>query len=84
MRNNLFIIILIFCGFNLLAQKLPEKKISERKKLLIEDPLTPSRAAFYSAIIPGLGQIYIGKSWKVPLVYGAIGASVYGYVYNQK
>lgn len=84
MKNNLFLFFFLLLSFNLLGQKLPEKKISERKKLLIEDPLTPSRAAFYSAVLPGLGQIYIGKTWKVPLVYGAIGASVYGYVYNQK
>ena len=56
----------------------------KEKSFLIQDPLTPSKAAFYSAVLPGLGQVYIGKSWKVPFVYGAIGASVYGYVYNQK
>jgi len=51
---------------------------------LIEDPLTPSKAAFYSAIIPGLGQVYIGKPWKVPIVYAAIGASLYYYDLNNK
>tara|TARA_B100000003_G_C10897158_1_gene357672 strand:+ start:681 stop:1235 length:555 start_codon:yes stop_codon:yes gene_type:complete len=84
MRNKLFLFFFFFTTLNLTGQELPEKKISERKKLLIQDPLTPSKAAFYSAVLPGLGQVYIGKSWKVPLVYGAIGASVYGYVYNQK
>ncbi|MBT6568948.1 MAG: hypothetical protein HON19_08630, partial [Flavobacteriales bacterium] len=43
-----------------------------RKQRLIANPLTPSKAAFYSAILPGLGQAYLGKYWKVPLVYGAI------------
>ena len=84
MKNSLFIYFSFFFCLNLLAQELPKKKISQRKQLLIEDPLTPSKAAFYSAVLPGLGQVYIGKSWKVPFVYGAIGASVYGYVYNQK
>jgi hypothetical protein len=33
------------------------KQYSQRILRLIEDPLTPSKAAFYSAIIPGLGQV---------------------------
>ena len=60
------------------------KQYSQRIFRLIEDPLTPSKAAFYSAIIPGLGQVYIGKSWKVPMVYAAIGASLYYYDLNNK
>ncbi|MDO4880604.1 MAG: DUF5683 domain-containing protein [Capnocytophaga sp.] len=46
------------------------------------DPLSPAKAAFYSAIIPGLGQIYNKSYWKVPLVYGAIGTGIYFYVSN--
>jgi hypothetical protein len=48
------------------------------------DPLRPSKAAFYSAILPGLGQAYNKKYWKVPIVWGAIGAGVYFYVSNDK
>jgi hypothetical protein len=48
------------------------------------DPLTPAKAAFYSAILPGLGQAYNKKYWKIPLVYGAIGSSLYFYLDNNK
>jgi hypothetical protein len=49
------------------------------------DPLTPAKAAFYSAILPGLGQAYNKKYWKIPIVYGAIGVSMYYYIdSNQK
>ncbi|PYE82087.1 hypothetical protein DFQ11_102668 [Winogradskyella epiphytica] len=48
------------------------------------DPLRPSKAAFYSAILPGLGQAYNKKYWKVPIVWGAIGTGVYFYVRNDK
>ena len=57
-------------------------KNKSRKARLIADPLTPSKAAFYSAVLPGLGQAYLGQYWKVPLVYAAIGASAYYYKIN--
>ena len=46
------------------------------------NPLAPSKAAFYSAVFPGLGQIYNRRYWKLPIVYGAIGTGVYAYIYN--
>lgn len=48
------------------------------------DPLTPAKAAFYSAVLPGLGQAYNKKYWKIPLVYGALGTSIYFYIDNNK
>lgn len=46
------------------------------------DPLSPSKAAFYSAILPGLGQAYNKKYWKIPFVYAALGSGVYLYSSN--
>nr|WP_285654715.1 DUF5683 domain-containing protein [Muricauda sp. NBRC 101325] len=46
------------------------------------NPLAPSKAAFYSAVIPGLGQIYNKRYWKAPIVWGAIGTGIYVYSYN--
>ena len=60
------------------------QRFSPRIQRLIADPLTPSKAAFYSAIIPGLGQAFLGKGWKVPIIYAAIGASLYYYDVNNK
>ena len=48
------------------------------------DPLTPAKAAFYSAVLPGLGQAYNKKYWKIPLVYGALGTSIYFYIDSNK
>ena len=58
------------------------KTFSPRRIRLMEDPLTPSKASFYSAVIPGLGQSYLGQYWKVPLICGAIGASLYYFFEN--
>lgn len=51
-----------------------------KKKII--NPLAPAKAAFYSAIIPGLGQVYNKRYWKVPIVYGAIGTAIYAYDFN--
>ena len=48
------------------------------------NPLAPSTAAFYSAVIPGLGQAYNKKYWKIPIVYAALGTSTYFYIENNK
>lgn len=48
------------------------------------DVLAPSKAAFYSAILPGLGQAYNKKYWKVPLVYAAIGIPTYLFITNDR
>ncbi len=46
------------------------------------NPLAPSKAAFYSAVLPGLGQVYNKRYWKVPIVYIVLGAGVYSYSFN--
>lgn len=47
-----------------------------------QEALAPAKAAFYSAVLPGLGQAYNGSYWKIPLVYGGLGAGVYFYIRN--
>ncbi|MBD0832231.1 DUF5683 domain-containing protein [Aestuariibaculum sediminum] len=48
------------------------------------NPLSPAQAAFYSAVLPGLGQAYNKKYWKIPLVYIGLGTGVYFYINNNK
>jgi len=81
-KNKILLILILSVSF-VSAQKL-ELDTLTRKQRLIKDPLTPSKAAFYSAIVPGLGQIYTRKYWKVPIIYGGLGLSTYYYLYQTK
>ncbi|HEY0274128.1 MAG TPA: DUF5683 domain-containing protein, partial [Chitinophaga sp.] len=44
----------------------------------------PRKAAFYSVVLPGLGQAYNHEYWKLPLVYAALGTAVGVFVFNYK
>jgi len=45
---------------------------------------SPKKAAIRSAILPGLGQVYNKKYWKVPIVWTAIGIPIGTFIYNKK
>ncbi|SHI55420.1 hypothetical protein SAMN02745146_1010 [Hymenobacter daecheongensis DSM 21074] len=44
----------------------------------------PAKAGLLSALLPGTGQIYNRRYWKLPLVYGAIGGTIYGEIHYQR
>jgi hypothetical protein len=75
-----------FCN----AQAVPVKTDSvnfinkaEVSKEKTENPINgPKQAAIRSLILPGLGQAYNKKYWKVPIVWGALGTCGYVISYN--
>ena len=55
---------------------------SEKVDSLIKSQHSPRKAAIRSAIIPGWGQVYNKKYWKVPIVYAALGITGYIFLDN--
>ncbi|MCC2547118.1 DUF5683 domain-containing protein [Hymenobacter sp. BT175] len=54
------------------------------EKLLWFQVTRPTKAAVFSALLPGAGQIYNRKYWKLPLVYGAVGGTLANEIYLQR
>jgi hypothetical protein len=42
----------------------------------------PKKAILYSAILPGLGQVYNRQYWKVPIIYAGMAAALIAYDFN--
>ncbi len=77
----------------MVAQELDSLSVKKENGLIIEEtvivkeeynPLAPAKAAFYSAVLPGLGQAYNKKYWKIPIIYAGMGIGVYFYIQNDK
>ncbi len=45
---------------------------------------SPKKALLRSLLVPGLGQAYNKKYWKIPIIYAALGTSVYFIVDNNR
>lgn len=68
----LIVICLCFASFGGLKAQVSDST-------LVQDNLkhSPTKATLFSLIIPGLGQAYNKKYWKVPLVYAIIGTPLF-------
>ena len=93
MRNSAVISVLFYficCGIFAQEQDSLSVVVPDNTLLTEEiikepyNPFAPSKAAFYSAVIPGLGQAYNEKYWKIPIIYVGIGAGIYFRIDNEK
>ncbi|QVY67148.1 DUF5683 domain-containing protein [Polaribacter sp. Q13] len=91
LKNIIFVLLLTLLSASIFGQKdsVNVKGLKIKGDIKIEkggvyDALAPSKAAFYSAIFPGMGQIYNKKYWKAPIVWAAMGTSIYYYLDNNK
>jgi hypothetical protein len=45
---------------------------------------SPKKAALFSAVVPGAGQVYNKKYWKLPIIYGGFAGLAYAFNLNQR
>jgi hypothetical protein len=90
MERIIFLVLLLMVTA-LTASAQDSVKVSRDDSLRVEEPDTmliqsyaarydPRKALLYAAVLPGLGQIYNKKYWKLPLVWGGMFAC--GYAIN--
>lgn len=86
--QKFFFILFLFCLFSLVcfSQKGKDTNIVVSKKIIdtSKNKFNPRKATIRSAILPGWGQVYNKKYWKLPLVYGALGTTAGIFAYNVK
>ena len=89
MKNNFLNIFFLIFATSLFAQSSDSLTVKKEEKVIVVsdsllqkgeyNPLAPAKAAFYSAVVPGLGQVYNKQYWKIPVIYAGMAAGVYFY-----
>lgn len=64
------------------AQNSKKQRVLEDQNILL--PKDPKKATLLSALLPGAGQVYNGKTWKVPILYAGILTDLYFVQYNHR
>lgn len=61
-----------------------EKKNDKKQKEVSTFKPNPHTAMLLSAMVPGAGQVYNRKYWKLPIIYGGYAALIYAITWNNK
>jgi hypothetical protein len=88
MNKFVLLFFLNFCLLNAwsldtlrLRQKKPSSSVLKSTE---EKKHSPHKASIYSAVLPGLGQAYNKKYWKIPIVYAGLGVTGYFLLDNRQ
>lgn len=84
--RGLILIVILFTG-RLYAQQRGTPIVLDSSKKVLDSKKVYSharRATVMSALLPGLGQAYNKKYWKIPIIYAGLGSFAYFYIVNNR
>lgn len=73
----------VFCDTTVVQEQLTDTLDVEVVKSNLK-PHSPHKATIYAMVLPGWGQVYNRQWWKLPILYGGVGATVYGISWNSR
>ncbi|MDB4088316.1 DUF5683 domain-containing protein [Flavobacteriales bacterium] len=74
--KSILLIIFVICIAN--------NNFGQKRNFFSDSIHSPRKATIYSAVLPGLGQAYNEKFWKIPIVYAVIGGCLTAAIINNK
>jgi hypothetical protein len=84
MRKIIVTLCSICLVFHAFAQNTPDVKKDTVELKSYATRFDPKKALLFAAVLPGMGQVYNKKYWKLPLVYGGFIGFGYGVNFYQK
>lgn len=67
----------------LIPQVIYAQDVASQESIAVKVKHSPHKATIYSAVLPGLGQAYNKKYWKIPIVYAGFGTIGYFAITNR-
>jgi len=83
-RFSLLFLLFAFAIYQIFAQnntstitRIDSTKVDTSESVVIKRKHSPKVATYLSTVVPGAGQIFNGKYWKVPLIYAGFAVGYY-------
>jgi hypothetical protein len=83
MKLQLFLFYIVLLNFSAFAQEVTDTTVVDPEVMEKVEKHSPTKATILSAILPGAGQFYNKKYWKIPVLYTGLAAIGYAVDFNQ-